>query len=130
MLFELPELESAEWLDASEVDPQLLCSQEYASRSGIIGPFGLLALASENLTEQTAVFFRIYRAPNRYVCLMCSDQSRFLLAFSQLNLRPCIFLFFYSKISLLLGVYNVVKFHHKISQLTMWHAEGALSGFY
>nr|AFK35670.1 unknown [Lotus japonicus] len=36
VLFELPELESAEWLDASEVDPQLLCSQEYASRSGII----------------------------------------------------------------------------------------------
>ncbi|XP_057427055.1 beta-fructofuranosidase, insoluble isoenzyme CWINV3-like isoform X2 [Lotus japonicus] len=76
VLFELPELERAEWLDASEVDPQLLCSQEYASRSGIIGPFGLLALASEDLTEQTAVFFRIYRAPNRYVCLMCSDQSR------------------------------------------------------
>ncbi|XP_061351070.1 beta-fructofuranosidase, insoluble isoenzyme CWINV1-like [Gastrolobium bilobum] len=76
VLFELPELESAEWLDPSEVDPYLLCSEEYASRSGVIGPFGLLALASEDLTEQTAIFFRIYRAPNKYVCLMCSDQSR------------------------------------------------------
>ncbi|KAK7310704.1 hypothetical protein RJT34_08373 [Clitoria ternatea] len=75
VLFELPELESAEWLDPSEVD-QLLCSEEYASRNGIIGPFGLLALASTDQTEHTAVFFRIYRAPNRYVCLMCSDQSR------------------------------------------------------
>ncbi|KAK7310705.1 hypothetical protein RJT34_08374 [Clitoria ternatea] len=76
VLFELPELESAEWLDPSEVDPQLLCSEEYASRNGIIGPFGLLALASKDQAEHTAVFFRIYRTPNRYVCLMCSDQSR------------------------------------------------------
>ncbi|KAK7321590.1 hypothetical protein VNO77_32388 [Canavalia gladiata] len=39
VLFELPELDTAEWLDHSEVDPQLLCSDEYASRNGIIGPF-------------------------------------------------------------------------------------------
>ena len=78
MVFEVPELESAEWLDdPSGVDPQLLCSKEHASRSGTIGPFGLLALASEDLTEQTAVFFQMYRAPNRYLGLMCSDQSRF-----------------------------------------------------
>ncbi|XP_027333112.1 beta-fructofuranosidase, insoluble isoenzyme CWINV6-like [Abrus precatorius] len=76
VLFELPELESAEFLDPNGVDPQLLCSQEYASRSGIIGPFGLLALASKDLKEHTSIFFRIYRAPNRYICLMCSDQSR------------------------------------------------------
>lgn len=76
VLFELPELQSAEFLDPDGVDPQLLCSQEDASRSGIIGPFGLLALASEDQTEHTAVFFRIYRASNRYICFMCSDQSR------------------------------------------------------
>ncbi|KAL9330738.1 hypothetical protein ACSQ67_000348 [Phaseolus vulgaris] len=76
VLFELPELENAEFLDESEVDPHLLCSEEYASRSGIIGPFGLLALASEDQTEHTAIFFRIYRAPNRFVCLMCSDHRR------------------------------------------------------
>ncbi|TKY57985.1 Beta-fructofuranosidase, insoluble isoenzyme CWINV1 [Spatholobus suberectus] len=77
VLFELSELENAEFLDLNGVDPQLLCSQEYASSRGIIGPFGLLALASKDLKEHTAIFFRIYRAaPNRYACLMCSDQSR------------------------------------------------------
>lgn len=79
MLFELPELQSAEFLDPDGVDPQLLCSQEDASRSGIIGPFGLLALASKDLKEHTAIFFKIYRAPNRYVGLMCNDQRRLLL---------------------------------------------------
>ncbi|XP_013465888.2 beta-fructofuranosidase, insoluble isoenzyme CWINV3 isoform X3 [Medicago truncatula] len=77
VLFELPELESGDWLeDPSEVDPQLLCSKQHASRSGKIGPFGLLALASKDLTEETAVSFQIFRASNRYLCLMCSDQSR------------------------------------------------------
>ncbi|XP_027941463.1 beta-fructofuranosidase, insoluble isoenzyme CWINV1-like [Vigna unguiculata] len=76
VLFEVPELEKAEFLDPNGVDPQLLCSQEYAARSGTIGPFGLLALASKDLKEHTAIFFRIYRTPNTYVCLMCSDQSR------------------------------------------------------
>jgi len=79
VLFEVPELEKAEFLDPNGVDPQLLCSQEYAARSGTIGPFGLLALASKDLKEHTAIFFRIYRTPNTYVCLMCSDQSRLLL---------------------------------------------------
>ncbi|KAK7383332.1 hypothetical protein VNO78_29009 [Psophocarpus tetragonolobus] len=76
VMFELPELENADFLNPNGVDPQVLCSQEYTSRSGIIGPFGLLALASKNLKEHTAVFFKIFRAPNRFVCLMCSDQSR------------------------------------------------------
>ncbi|MED6151464.1 hypothetical protein PIB30_082812 [Stylosanthes scabra] len=72
VVFELPELESAEWLDSKEV-----CSdKEYASKSGIIGPFGLLALASKDLTEQTAIFFRIYRTPNGFACLMCTDLTR------------------------------------------------------
>ena len=82
MLFELPELENAEFLDEREVDPDLLCSEEYASRSGIIGPFGLLALASEDQSEHTAIFFRIYRTSNRFVCLMCSGQRRLFLIFS------------------------------------------------
>jgi beta-fructofuranosidase len=93
LLFDLPELENGEWLeDPSEVDPQLLCSKQYESRSGKIGPFGLLALASKDLTEQTAVFFQIYRTSNRFVCLMCSDQSRLFLTSSNLNMQ-CIFWF-------------------------------------
>ncbi|KAK7351277.1 hypothetical protein VNO77_10598 [Canavalia gladiata] len=76
VVFEIPEVESAESLDVEEVDPQLLCGEEYASRSGRIGPFGLSALVSYDLREQTAVFFRIYKASNKYRGLMCSDQSR------------------------------------------------------
>ncbi|RYR47281.1 hypothetical protein Ahy_A07g033223 isoform C [Arachis hypogaea] len=74
VLFEIPELENAESFDLSGVDPQLLCSN--APRSGIIGPFGLLALASKDLREHTAISFRVYKTSNKYVGLMCSDQSR------------------------------------------------------
>lgn len=63
-------------MDPSWTDPQLLCSQKDASSSGKFGPFGLLALASKDLTEQTAIFFRTFRGNGKYVVLMCSDQSR------------------------------------------------------
>ncbi|XP_057432029.1 beta-fructofuranosidase, insoluble isoenzyme CWINV3-like isoform X2 [Lotus japonicus] len=76
IVFEVPELENVESLDAKRVDPQLLCSEESASKSGKLGPFGLSALASEDQREQTAVFFRIYKSSNKYLGLMCSDQSR------------------------------------------------------
>ncbi|KAL5559447.1 hypothetical protein UlMin_035658 [Ulmus minor] len=76
--FDVSNLEEAELMDPSWVDPQLLCSEKDATIRGKIGPFGLLVLASEDLTEQTAVFFRIFRnrSTDKYVVLMCSDQSR------------------------------------------------------
>lgn len=64
-------------IDESLVDPQLLCRQKNASVDGVFGPFGLLVLASEDLKEQTAVFFRIFERKNKHVVLMCSDQSRY-----------------------------------------------------
>ncbi|KAK7283198.1 hypothetical protein RIF29_12569 [Crotalaria pallida] len=76
VLFEFHDLENAESLDPNGVDPQQLCSEEYASRNGTIGPFGISALASTDLREQTTIFFRLYKAFNNYVGLMCSDQSR------------------------------------------------------
>lgn len=75
--FELHNLEEAEFMDPNWTDPQLLCSKKEASIRGKFGPFGLLVLASKDLTEQTAVYFRIFRSNDRYVVLMCSDQSRF-----------------------------------------------------
>lgn len=63
-------------MDTRWVDPQLLCSERNASVNGRVGPFGLLVLASNDLSEQTAVFFHILKAHKRYVVLMCSDQSR------------------------------------------------------
>lgn len=74
--FDMMNLEKAELMDPSWVDPQLLCSQKAASIDGTIGPFGLLVLASKNLEEQTAVFFRVFKNIGKYVVLMCSDQSR------------------------------------------------------
>lgn len=49
-----------------------------ASVKGVLGPFGLLVLASEDLAERTAVFFRIFKSNGKYVVLMCSDQSRYM----------------------------------------------------
>ncbi|GMN23253.1 hypothetical protein TIFTF001_049071 [Ficus carica] len=74
--FDVEGLEYAELFDTSWVDPQLLCSQKNASVGGKVGPFGLLVLASNDLTEQTAIFFHVFRSSDKYVVLMCSDQSR------------------------------------------------------
>ena len=74
--FDLPNLNEAESIDPSWVDPQLLCSQKEASVKGTLGPFGLLVLASKDLSEQTAVFFRIFKRNDNYAVLMCSDQTR------------------------------------------------------
>ncbi|KAK8664374.1 hypothetical protein V6N13_084167 [Hibiscus sabdariffa] len=73
--FWIKDLESAEVLEPSWTNPQLLCSQRGASVKGSLGPFGLLVLASEDLKESTAVFFQIFKGNNKYVVLMCSDQS-------------------------------------------------------
>ncbi|KAK3007583.1 hypothetical protein RJ639_013328 [Escallonia herrerae] len=74
--FELSNLKEAEFIHANLVNPQVLCSQKNASAKGTIGPFGLLVLASMDLTEQTAISFRIFKGLEKYNVLMCSDQSR------------------------------------------------------
>lgn len=79
--FDLPSLEGAETFDPSWVNPQILCAQKGNHVQGSIGPFGLLVLASSDLEEHTAVFFRIFKAHNRHVVLMCSDQSRSCFSF-------------------------------------------------
>ncbi|KAL7180390.1 hypothetical protein ACSBR1_043566 [Camellia fascicularis] len=77
IVFEMPKLDKVELLDPSWTNPQLLCSQKGASVGGEVGPFGLMILASEDLQEFTAVFFRIFKDQNKkFVVLMCSDQSR------------------------------------------------------
>ncbi|KAI8530921.1 hypothetical protein RHMOL_Rhmol11G0097600 [Rhododendron molle] len=70
--FVLPKFEETEMMEQNLVDPQLLCSQNQASVEGLFGPFGLLVLASKDLTEQTAIFFRIFRSHSKYVVLMSS----------------------------------------------------------
>ncbi|XP_062097843.1 beta-fructofuranosidase, insoluble isoenzyme CWINV3-like [Humulus lupulus] len=77
--FEVAELEEAEPMDPSWVDPQLLCNEKNASVKGTFGPFGLKVLALDDLSEQTSIFFRIFKTnidTEKYKVLMCSDQSR------------------------------------------------------
>lgn len=72
-------------LGAEVVDPLILCTQKNASVSGNFGPFGLLVLASKDLSEHTAVFFRVFRSDNNFRVLMCADQSRLDLSYNRLS---------------------------------------------
>ncbi|XP_022954013.1 beta-fructofuranosidase, insoluble isoenzyme CWINV1-like [Cucurbita moschata] len=74
--FKVKSFNKAHLLKAEWKDPQLVCSQMGAAAKGGVGPFGLLVLASNNLEEYTSVFFRIFKRQDKYVVLMCSDQSR------------------------------------------------------
>ncbi|KAK1436034.1 hypothetical protein QVD17_01809 [Tagetes erecta] len=74
--FKLPSIEEAEVFDPKWDDPQVLCSTKTARVSSRAGPFGLLVMASQDLTEQTAVFFHVFKDNQQFVVLMCSDQSR------------------------------------------------------
>ncbi|KAM7483852.1 hypothetical protein LguiB_008435 [Lonicera macranthoides] len=77
ILFEIKGVENAEVLDPSWKDPQVICSQKGVKGGRGVGPFGLLVLASNDLQEYTAVFFRIFKSEaDKYVVLMCSDQTR------------------------------------------------------
>lgn len=50
-----------------------------AAHRGLFGPFGLLVLADDNLTEQTALFFFISysRDSGTWTTKFCADQSRY-----------------------------------------------------
>ncbi|KAK6911901.1 Glycosyl hydrolase family 32, C-terminal [Dillenia turbinata] len=75
-VFEISDFRKAEVFDPSWTNPQLLCSQKGTTAKGTLGPFGLLVLASDKLEEYTAVFFRVFKSQEKYVVLLCSDQSR------------------------------------------------------
>ncbi|MCL7047445.1 hypothetical protein MKW94_012547 [Papaver nudicaule] len=74
--FHLPSLENAELFDPTWVDAEKLCGEKDVTVQGKVGPFGLLSLASENLEEYTAIFFRIFKAQDKHVVLMCSGGKR------------------------------------------------------
>ncbi|XP_061343715.1 beta-fructofuranosidase, insoluble isoenzyme 1-like isoform X1 [Gastrolobium bilobum] len=71
--FSFSSLDKAEAFDPSWVNAQDLCALKGSKTQGGLGPFGLLTLASENLEEFTPVFFRIFKAPNKHMILLCSD---------------------------------------------------------
>jgi len=83
VIFSFARLEKAEQCDPSWADlyAQDVCAIKGSTVQGGLGPFGLLTLASKNLEEYTPVFFRIFKAHDKYKVLMCSDASRFVLSF-------------------------------------------------
>ncbi|KAL8195781.1 hypothetical protein R6Q57_025534 [Mikania cordata] len=75
--FKLEDLKEAEVLDTSSADPQALCTEKGASSTTAFGPFGVLAMASKDLKEQTAIYFMVFQSTKGlYSVLMCSDLSR------------------------------------------------------
>nr|CAB3499830.1 unnamed protein product [Digitaria exilis] len=78
VVFEIPCLNKAEPFDPSfSNDAEKLCNVKGADVGGGVGPFGLWVLASSDLEERTAVFFRVFRAyDGKPVLLMCSDTTR------------------------------------------------------
>ncbi|KAM3370608.1 hypothetical protein ACQJBY_018131 [Aegilops geniculata] len=76
-VFEILNLEEAETLDPKWLqDPKGLSAEMGASGRGGVGPFGLLVLASGDLEEHTAVFFRVFKHDGKYKVLMCTDLTR------------------------------------------------------
>ncbi|KAL6644294.1 hypothetical protein ACP70R_015902 [Stipagrostis hirtigluma subsp. patula] len=76
-VFEIPSLAAAEKFDPSwELDAQRLCGEKGAAVRGGVGPFGLIVLASGDLREYTAVFFRVFKHVGTYKVLMCTDLTR------------------------------------------------------
>ena len=79
--FSFASLDKAEPFDPSWADlyAQDVCFIKGSTVQGGLGPFGLITLASKNLEEYTPVFFRVFKAQDKYKVLMCSDASRFVL---------------------------------------------------
>ncbi|TYI32892.1 hypothetical protein ES332_A04G093900v1 [Gossypium tomentosum] len=71
--FYIPSLDKAEEFNPTWEDAQRLCANKGSKVEGGVGPFGLLTLASKNLEEYTAVFFRVFKTSKKHVVLLCSD---------------------------------------------------------
>uniref|UniRef100_A0A0D9VYP5 beta-fructofuranosidase n=1 Tax=Leersia perrieri TaxID=77586 RepID=A0A0D9VYP5_9ORYZ len=79
--FQVMDLDKAEVFDDAAwrgADAQTVCAAKGADGKGGVGPFGLWVLASDDLKERTAVFFRVFKRDDgkKHVVLMCNDPSR------------------------------------------------------
>lgn len=73
--FSFASLAKAEPFDPSwaNLDALNVCDLRGSTVKGGLGPFGLVTLASKNLEEHTPVFFRVFKAEDKYKVLFCSD---------------------------------------------------------
>nr|AEV46327.1 apoplastic invertase [Solanum tuberosum]AEV46328.1 apoplastic invertase [Solanum tuberosum] len=88
--FSFSSLDKAEPFDPNWANlyAQDVCAIKGSTVQGGLGPFGLLTLASQNLEEYTPVFFRVFKAQNKYKVLMCSDASRSTLKNDKTMYKP------------------------------------------
>lgn len=61
-------------------DVEYSCSDAGSAKKGYFGPFGILVLASQDLQEQTAIYFYFTAINGTWLTLVCNDQSRSTLA--------------------------------------------------
>ncbi|KAG0547708.1 hypothetical protein BDA96_01G103900 [Sorghum bicolor] len=78
--FQVMDLDKAEPFDPAwrGADAETVCAARGAEAKGGVGPFGLWVLASDDLKERTAVFFRVFKGGGdggKHVVLMCNDPS-------------------------------------------------------
>ncbi|KAE8692524.1 Beta-fructofuranosidase, insoluble isoenzyme CWINV4 [Hibiscus syriacus] len=71
--FYIPTLDKAEPFNPNWKNAEDLCANKGSKVEGGVGPFGLFTLASKNLEEYTAVFFRVFKSSKNHVVLLCSD---------------------------------------------------------
>nr|CAB76674.1 invertase, putative [Solanum tuberosum] len=85
VIFSFASLDKAESFDSSWTDmyAQDVCGLKGADVQGGLGPFGLATLATENLEENSPVFFRVFKAQQNYKVLLCSDAKRSTLKFNE-----------------------------------------------
>ncbi|XP_024532024.1 beta-fructofuranosidase, insoluble isoenzyme CWINV6 [Selaginella moellendorffii] len=86
LVFELPDLTTQMSMENFDVEfsstgnAAAHCRKKGARVNGILGPFGLLVLATGDLAEHTAIFFHLGRSRKGPVALVCADHSRSSLA--------------------------------------------------
>ncbi|KAJ1270897.1 hypothetical protein BS78_06G085900 [Paspalum vaginatum] len=75
--FAIKDLSKAEQFNPAWLtDPQALCKKRGSRVAGEVGPFGLWVLAAGDLTERTAVFFRVFKTNgSKHAVLMCNDPT-------------------------------------------------------
>lgn len=78
--FSFDGLDKAEPFDPKwdRYDAEKVCDEMNSTIPGGLGPFGILTLASKKLEEYTPIFFRIFKAQDEHLVLMCSDARRLI----------------------------------------------------
>ncbi|MCD7471171.1 Invertase, partial [Datura stramonium] len=88
--FSFSSLDKAEQFDPNWANlyAQDVCAIKGSTVQGGLGPFGLITLASKKLEEYTPIFFRVFKAQDKYKVLMCSDASRSTLENDKTMYKP------------------------------------------